>query len=140
MGFTYVPINVTSKNRLEVTGTLSGKEFSFFLDTGGYPTILENSIRSEINVPFFTTHTKIVGPFHDFTKNSRYTFGDATDFKLGAYDAKGALIGFTTLNLPNPGSTHRFAGFLGMEFLLSRSAIIDVGGRALYLKANSSAR
>src|ERR1700743_29488 len=45
MGFTYVPINVTSKNRLEVTGTLGGKEFSFFIDTGAYSTVVDNSIR-----------------------------------------------------------------------------------------------
>jgi hypothetical protein len=140
MGFTYVPMNVTSKNRLEVTGMLGWKEFSFFLDTGSYTTLLDNSVRNEISLPFFTTNTKIEGPFHDFTKNARYSFGEATDFKFGTYDAKGARVGFTTLNFSEPGSSHRFAGFLGMDFLFFRSAIIDVGGRALYLKPYSTAR
>ena len=140
MGFTYLPMNVTSKNRLEVTGTLGGKEFSFFLDTGSYTTLLDNSVRNEVSLPFFTTNARIEGPFHDFTKNARYSFGEATDFKLGTYDAKGARVGFTTLNFSDPGSTHRFAGFLGMDFLFFRSAIIDVGGRALYLKAGSTDR
>lgn len=141
MGFTYVPMNVTSKNRLEVTGTLGGKEFSFFLDTGAYSTIVDNSIRNEVNLPFFNTNTKIVGPFHDFGKDSRYTYGTATDFKLGNYDASGARLGATTLNFrENPGSSHRFAGFIGMDFLFYRSAIIDIGGRGLYLKPSSSAR
>ena len=138
MGFTYVPMNVTSKNRLEVTGTLGGKEFSFFLDTGAYSTLVDNSIRNEVNLPFFTTNTKIVGPFHDFGKDARYTYGTATDFRLGNYDASGARLGATTLNLhENPGSSHRFAGFIGMDFLFSRSAIIDVGGRGLYLKPST---
>src|ERR1700757_18597 len=57
MGFTYIPMNVTSKNRLEVTGTLGSKEFSFFLDTGAYSTIVDNSIRNEANLPFFSTNT-----------------------------------------------------------------------------------
>jgi hypothetical protein len=141
MGFTYVPMNVTSKNRLEVTGTLGGKEFTFFLDTGGYSTIVDNSIRNEVNLPFFTTNTKIVGPFHDFGKDSRYTFGTATDFKLGTYDASGARIGATTLNIrENPGSSHRFAGFIGLDFLFFRSAIIDIGGRGLYLKPSTAVR
>jgi hypothetical protein len=141
MGFTYVPMNVTSRNRLEVTGTLGGKEFSFFLDTGSYSTMVDNSIRNEVNLPFFSTNTKIVGPFHDFGKDARYSFGTATDFKLGTYDASGARIGATTLNLhESPDSPHRLAGFLGMDFLFFRSAIIDVGGRALYLKPSSKLR
>jgi hypothetical protein len=141
MGFTYVPMNVTSRNRLEVTGTLAGKEFSFFLDTGAYSTIVDNSIRNEVNLPFFTTNTKVVGPFHDFGRDSQYTFGAPTDFKLGSYDASGARLGATTLNIrENPGSSHRFAGFIGMDFLFFRSAIIDVGGRALYLKPSTTTR
>ena len=141
MGFTYVRMNVTSRNRLEVTGTLGGKEFSFFLDTGSYSTMVDNSIRNEVNLPFFSTNAKIVGPFHDFGKDARYSFGTATDFKLGTYDASGARIGATTLNLhESPGSPHRLAGFLGMDFLFFRSAIIDVGDRALYLKPSSRVR
>jgi len=141
MGFTYVPMNVTSHNRLEVTGTLGGKEFSFFLDTGSYSTMIDNSIRNEVKLPFFNTNTTVVGEFHDFGKNAQYSFGEATDFKLGTYNASGARIGATTLNLhETPGSANRFAGFIGMDFLFFRSAIIDVGGRALYLKPSTRAR
>jgi Aspartyl protease len=138
MGFTYVPINVTSKNRLEVTGTLGGKEFSFFIDTGAYSTVVDNSIRNEVNLPWFTTNAKVEGPFHDFGRFAQYSFGEATDFRLGNYDAKGARIGFTTLNIhEDVGSSHRFAGLIGMDFLYFRSAIIDVGGRGLYLKSSA---
>ena len=95
---------------------------------------------NEANIPVFATNTTIKGPFHDFTKYARYTYGEASDFKLAAYDAKGARLGFTTLNTQETGSAHRFAGFLGMDFLFFRSAIIDVGGRALYLKPSSRPR
>jgi Aspartyl protease len=138
MGFTYVPMSVTTKNRLEVTGTLGGKEFSFFIDTGAYSTVVDNSIRNEVNLPWFTTNAKVEGPFHDFGRFSQYSFGEATDFRLGNYDARGARIGFTTLNIhEDVGSSHRFAGLIGMDFLFFRSAIIDVGGRGLYLKSSS---
>jgi len=140
MGFTYVPLNVTPKNRLEVIGTLAGKEFSFFLDSGSFSTLLDNSVRNGTNIPVFATNTTIKGPFHDFTKNARYTYGEASDFKLAGYDAKGARLGFTTLNTQETSSARRFAGFLGMDFLFFRSAIIDVGGRALYLKPSSRPR
>jgi predicted aspartyl protease len=138
MGFTYVPMNVTSKNRLEVTGTLNGKEFSFFLDTGAYSTLLDDSIRNEVQLPFLQTRTEVKAPFANISKFARYSYGFATDFKLGTYDAKGARLGSTMLNWKESGTSHRFAGFIGIDFLYSRSAIIDIGGRALYLKSYST--
>lgn len=139
MGFTYVPMNLTPRNQLEVTGTLGGKEFSFFLDTGAFSTTLSNGIRDEVNVPVYATRNKVVGEFHDFGRHSEISFGEPSDFKLGAYDASGARVNFTTLNIQEQvGSSHRFAGFIGLDFLYLRSAIIDIGGRALYLKPYST--
>ncbi|HYZ73062.1 MAG TPA: retropepsin-like aspartic protease [Chthoniobacterales bacterium] len=139
MGFTYVPLNLTSRNRLEVAGNLGGKEFSFFLDTGALSTTFTNGIRDEINVPVYATRSKAIGPFHDFGNSSQVSYGEASDFKLGAYDASGARVNFTTLNIQEEiGSSHRFAGFIGLDFLFYRSAIIDIGGRALYLKPSSA--
>ena len=138
MGFTYVPMNL-ARNRLEVTGNLGGKEFSFFLDTGSFSTTLTNGILGEVKVPVYATRNKVVGEFHDFGKNSQYSYGEPRDFKLGAYDASGARVNFTTLNIQEEtGASHRFAGFIGLDFLYYRWAIIDIGGRALYLKPYSS--
>jgi predicted aspartyl protease len=136
MGFTYVPLNLTSRNRLEVTGNLGGKEFSFFLDTGAASTLLTNGIQDEVNVHTYAAG-KISGPFHDFGRLSQSSFGTANDFKLGAYDASGARVTFSTLNVQEK-SSHRFAGFIGLDFLYYRWAIIDIGGRALYLKPYST--
>jgi hypothetical protein len=135
MGFTYVPLNIIGRTRLEVIGSLGGHEFSFFLDTGSFTTVVTNGIRAEVNAAFRTSRTKAVGAFHDFGKNSQLSYAEPSDFKLGNYDAKGAQIAFTTLNLPdNQGASHPLAGLIGLDFLVDRSAIIDIGGRALYLK------
>jgi hypothetical protein len=77
------------------------------------------------------------GPFHDF-KNASVSSGTAPDFKVGNYDAKGTKLTFANLHLAERGLTHRFGGIMGMDFLYFRSAIIDVGGRALYLKPYST--
>ena len=138
MGFTYVPLGVTPQNRLELVGTLGGSTFSFAIDTGMFHTTLDESVRSISKVPFWETTARMGGPFHDF-KNASVSFGSASDFKLGNYDAKGADLAFANLNLSEHGFTHRFAGLIGMDFLYFRSAIIDVGGRALYLKPYSKA-
>jgi|GEM_PF-1293111 len=138
MGFTCVPMNLTRGNRLEVIGSLGGKEFSFFLDTGAFSTVLTNGIRDEVKTPFYATNRKVIGPFHDFGNNAQVSYATPNDFKLGAYDAKGAQVNFTTLNIQgDSGASHRFAGLLGLDFLFYRSAIIDIGGRALYLKPYS---
>ncbi len=138
MGFTYVPLEITRQNRLELVGTLGGNTYSFAIDTGALATVLDQSIRSTANVPFWETRSKIGGPFHDF-KNASISYGSASDFKLGNYDAKGAKLLFANLNLSEHGFTHRFAGLIGIDFLYRRSAIIDIGGRALYLKPYSKA-
>ena len=137
MGFTYVPLRITSGNRLELVGTLGGSTFSFAIDTGAFGTTLDESVRSAAKVPFWETRSKMGGPFHDF-KNASVSYGAASDFKLGSYDAKGAKLSFANLHLSEHGFTQRFAGLIGMDFLYFRSAIIDIGGRALYLKPYSA--
>jgi predicted aspartyl protease len=139
MGFTYVPLTVTSSARLELVGTLAGRDYSFFIDTGAPMTVLENWVRTAANIPYVNAG-EITLPFTDI-KNARLTYGKATDFKLGSYDAKGALVGFAPTNLEATGFggfSHQLAGTIGIDFLYYRSAIIDIGGRALYLKPSTN--
>ena len=137
LGYTYVPLQITPTNRLELVGTLGGTTLSFVMDTGAFATTLDDSVRSISKVPFWETTSRMGGPFHDF-KNASVSYGSASDFKLGNYDAKGAKLSFANLHISESGFTHRFAGLIGMDFLYYRSAIIDIGGRALYLKPYSS--
>jgi aspartyl protease len=137
MGFTYVPLVLTASNRLELIGTIGGTTCSFIIDTGAFATTLDESIRSSSKVPFWETTAKMGSPFHDF-KNASVSYGTAPDFKIGNYDAKGTKLTFANLHLAERGLTHRFGGIMGMDFLYFRSAIIDVGGRALYLKPYST--
>jgi Aspartyl protease len=138
MGFTYVPIVLTPSNRLELVGTIGGTTCSFIIDTGAFATTLDESIRGASKVAFWETTSKMGGPFHDF-KNASVSFGTASDFKLGNYDAKGAKLSFASLHLAERGLTHQFGGIIGTDFLYYRAAIIDIGGRALYLKPYSTA-
>lgn len=140
MGFSYVPLTVTPHGRLEVVGTLQGRAYSFFIDTGSL-TVLDNSVREAAKIPF-TNIGSLTLPFTDI-KNAKLTYGIATDFKLANYDAKGALLPFAPINLEAEGVTgfsHPLAGVIGIDFLYYRSALIDIGGRALYLKPSTSGR
>ena len=131
MGFTYVPLAVTS-GRLVVNGTISGEKYAFLIDTGAPFTLLEESVRRRANIPFNRLGTTTL-PFirgATFRMNS----GTASEFKIGDYDAKGATLCFSAFD-PRP-----FAGIIGIDFLYYRSALIDIGGRALYLKPSTSGR
>jgi predicted aspartyl protease len=140
MGFTYVPLAVTS-GRLEVVGTLAGREYSFFIDTGAVMTTLDNSVREAARIPYANIGSLTL-PFMD-VKDARLTYGVANDFKLGNYDANGALLAFVPVNFEAEDVgrlSHPTAGIIGIDFLYYRSALIDIGGRALYLKPSTSGR
>ena len=63
-----------------------------------------------------------------------------SDFKLGSYDARGAYVEFAAFSWTEPGFEHLFGGLIGADFLGYRSAIIDIGGRTLYIKPSVSPR
>jgi hypothetical protein len=131
MGFTYVPLAVTG-GRLVVNGTISGEKCAFFIDTGMPFTVLDESVRRRANIPF-NRAGGLKLPFItgvDIPLNS----GTAVDFRFGDYDAKGAILCFGAFSFPP------FAGIIGVDFLYYRSALIDIGGRALYLKPSTSGR
>jgi predicted aspartyl protease len=131
MGFTYVPLAFTG-GRLVVNGTISGEECAFFIDTGSPFTLLEESVRRRANIPFNKAGTLTL-PFISGAV-FRINTGTADRFKIGDYDAKGATLCFSSFD-PRP-----FAGIIGVDFLYYRSALIDIGGRALYLKPSTSGR
>jgi hypothetical protein len=138
-GYTYIPMNVTTNGRLEVVATIGSEPFSFFIDTGSFTTLLDSWTRNATKTPFWGTVGTLAGPFHDF-KGSTISYATMQDFRFGSYNAAGANIGFADLHLSGADSSSRFAGLIGMDFLFLRSAIIDIGGRALYLKPSSRVR
>jgi len=131
VGFTYVPLAVTG-GRLVVNGTISGEKCAFFIDTGMPFTILDESVRRRANIPFNRAGALTL-PFITGTA-IRLNSGTAVDFRFGDYDAKGAILRFGAF------SFRPFAGIIGVDFLYYRSALIDIGGRALYLKPSTSGR
>jgi predicted aspartyl protease len=131
MGFTYVPLAFTG-GRLVVNGTISREKCAFLIDTGAPFTVLDESVRRQANIPFNKAGTLML----PFIRGAvfRVNSGTAGDFKIGDYDAKGATLCFA------PFSPRPFAGIIGVDFLYYRSALIDIGGRALYLKPSTSGR
>jgi predicted aspartyl protease len=133
MGFTYIPINITPENHVEALGTIGTGEYSFLIDTGASATLILASIREKERIPFYTERTTLVG-VHDFN-NPIVTSGLLRSFRLGSHDLSNSFVGFADLNLTQSEFTRPLGGIIGAEILWDHHAIIDLGNRALYLKA-----
>ena len=136
-GFTAVPLNVTRTNRLEINGTLGDQAYSFIIDTGSPDCLFDNEARNRAQVPFWRTNATVRAPFAT-VNGAKISLAPVSDFKLGSYDARGAFVRFAAFPTAEPGLENRFGGLIGADFLGYRSAIIDIGGRALYLKPSAS--
>jgi predicted aspartyl protease len=134
MGFTYIPIKITPENHVEALGTIGTGEYSFLIDTGASATLVLASIREKERVPFYNERTTLVG-VHDFN-NPIVTSGLLRSFRLGNHDLSNSFVGFADLNLSQSEFTRPLGGIIGAEILWDHHAIIDLGNRALYLKAN----
>lgn len=138
-GFTAVPLSVTKTNRLEINGTLGDQAYSFILDTGSPASLFDNGVRNAAHVPFWQTKAPVRAPFAK-VNGSKISLAPVSDFRLGSYDARGAFVEFAAFSWTEPGLDHPYGGLIGADFLGYRSAIIDIGGRALYLKPSTNPR
>lgn len=134
MGFTYVPIKITSENHVEALGTIGTGEYSFLIDTGASDTLVLASIREKERIPFYNERTTLVG-VHNFN-NPIVTSGLLRNFRLGNHDLSNSFVGFADLNLSQSEFTRPLGGIIGAEILWDHHAIIDLGNRALYLKVS----
>jgi hypothetical protein len=138
-GFTPIPLTVTKTNRLEISGTLGNQAFSFIIDTGSPGCLFDNEVRNKARVPFWQTRATVRAPFAT-VNGAKVSLAPVSDFKLGSYDAGGAYVRFAAFPTNEPGLEKPFGGLIGADFLAYRSAIIDIGGRALYLEPSKNAR
>ena len=134
LGFTYVPIKITPENHVEALGTIGTGEYSFLIDTGAPATLVLASIREKEKIPFYEERTRLVG-VHNFN-NPIITSGSLRSFRLGDHDLSNSFVGFANLNLRQSEFSHPLGGIIGAEVLWDHRAIIDLGNRALYLKAD----
>ena len=60
--------------------------------------------------------------------------GELPSLKLGTQDTSQRAVQFADLPNQQNGFSHAFGGIIGEDILWRREAILDIRGRALYLK------
>jgi hypothetical protein len=130
-GFTVVPIQVTPTGRIEVSGSVGSQLYSFLLDTGSRRSVFDWKIKLTNQVP-----VKVGGVLYFGLLNKQLLVanGDLRNFKLGALDVSKKFAQFADLRISMPAFSHPFGGIIGEDLLWDHRAILDIGGRTLYLK------
>jgi hypothetical protein len=133
-GFTYIPLSVTPENHLEVIGRVGSSEYRFYIDTGDPKTLLKQSVVEAENLPYEVTEAQVHSPLHHF-QNARIYSVTAKGLQLGAFDMSGHKVRSASFDLSDSEGGPPWAGLIGADLLWSFDAILDVGKRALYLRA-----
>jgi hypothetical protein len=130
-GYTAVPIQITTTGRIEVSGLVGSRLYSFLVDTGSHRSVIDWKIKETNQIPVRFGGTLYFG-FIDRTVLE--ATGDLQNFKLGTLDVSKRFVQFANLTVSLPGFSHPFGGIIGEDLLWAHQAILDIGGRILYLK------
>jgi hypothetical protein len=130
-GFTTVPIQITATPRIEVFGSVGSRLYSFLVDTGSYRSVIDWKIKETSQIPVRYGGILYFGLVDRAVPTA---MGDLQNFKLGTLDASKKFVEFANLAGSIRGFSHPFGGIIGEDFLWAHQAILDIGGRTLYLK------
>ena len=130
-GFTAVPIQVTTTGRIGVAGLVGSQLYSFLVDTGSRRSVFDWKIKETNQIPVKLSGTLYFGLVD---RQLLVASGDLRNFKLGTLDVSRKFVQFADLRISLPGFSHPFGGIIGEDLLWDHQAILDIGGRTLYLK------
>jgi hypothetical protein len=130
-GFTAVSIQITATPRIEVFGSVGSRLYSFLVDTGSYRSVIDWKIKEADQIPVRPSGILYFGLVD---RTVLTAMGDLQNFQLGTLDVSKKFVQFAGLGRSLRGFSHPFGGIIGEDFLWAHEAILDIGGRALYLK------
>jgi Aspartyl protease len=130
-GFTAVPIQITATGRIEVFGSVGSRLYSFLVDTGARRSVIDWKIKETNQIPIRFSGTLYFG---SIDRTLPVSIGDLQNFKLGTLDVSKKFVQFAHLAISLLGFSHPFGGIIGGDLLWDHQAILDIGGRTLYLK------
>jgi hypothetical protein len=138
-GFTYVALSITAENHLEVIGRLGNSEYRFYIDTGNPKTLLKQSVVEAEKLPSEVTKAEVHSPLRSF-ENAKVRSVTADGLRLGSFDMGGQKVHSADFDLSNSEGGLPWAGLIGADILWFYDAILDIGKRALYLRAKAAVR
>ena len=133
-GFTRVPMRLNSNAHFDVEGALNGHATRFLLDTGSSITLIDK----QVAVKSGTGVTALAGAGNLVQGVNRASVKELAigNFKLANAEVVVAHVSGDILLSKSAAESN--AGVLGEDYLSTNFAVIDMGGRALYLRRPDS--
>lgn len=138
-GFTRIPMRLNANNHFDVEGALNGHATRFIIDTGSANTLIDTqvAVKSGTGVTALSGYGA-GGAGNMFEGVNRTGVKELAigDFKL--QNAEVVVAHVSSDILLSKSATESNAGVLGQDYLSTNFGVIDVAGRALYLRRPDS--
>jgi predicted aspartyl protease len=138
-GFTRVPMRLNANAHLDVEGALNGHATRFLVDTGSATTLID----TQVAVKSGTSVTALAG-YGAGGAGNKVEGVNRTGVKelvIGNFKLANAEVVVAHVSgdiLLSKSAAESNAGVLGQDYLSTNFAVIDMGGRALYLRRPDS--
>jgi predicted aspartyl protease len=134
-GFARIPMRLNANNHFDVEGALNGHSTRFIVDTGAATTLIDK----ETAVRAGTGIDSLAGAGADGAGGLRGGLSrtGVKELAFGSFKVANADVTIAHVSrdiLLSNSAAESNAGILGQEYLSSNFAVIDIGGRALYLR------
>jgi hypothetical protein len=134
-GFARIPMRLNENNHFDVEGTLNGHSTRFIVDTGAATTLVDK----ETAVRAGTGIDSVAGAGADGAGGLRGGLSrtGVKELAFGSFKITNADVAIAHVSrdiLLSKSAAESNAGILGQEYLSSNFAVIDIGGRVLYLR------
>jgi predicted aspartyl protease len=138
-GFTRIPMRLNANGHFDVDGGLNGRATRFLLDTGSANTLIDTqvAVKSGTGVTALTGYgAGGAGNLAEGVNRTGVKELAIGNFKLGNAEVVVAHVSGDVLLSKSAAESN--AGVLGQDYLATNFAIIDMGGKALYLRRPDS--
>src|SRR5262245_29413747 len=138
-GFTRIPMRLNANDHFDVEGTLNGHATRFIVDTGSANTLIDTQIavKSGTGVTALTGYG--AGGAGNLVEGVNRT--GVKELAIGNFKLANAEVVVAHVSgdvLLSKSGTESNAGVLGQDYLSTNFAVIDMGGKTLYLRRPDS--
>jgi predicted aspartyl protease len=134
-GFTRVPLRLNANAHFDVEGALNGHATRFLVDTGSANTLIDTqvAVKSKTDMTALSGYgAGGAGNLVEGVNRTRVKELTIGNFKLA--DAELIVAHVSGDILLSKSAAESNAGVLGQDYLSTNFAVIDIGGKALYLR------
>jgi predicted aspartyl protease len=138
-GFTRIPMRLNANNHFDVEGALNGTATRLIVDTGSAHTLIDTqvAVKSGTGVTALAGYGAVgAGGLVEGVNRTGVKELAIGNFKLANAEVVVAHVSGDILLAKSAAESN--AGVLGQDYLSTNFAVIDVGGRALYLRRPDS--